>query len=172
MAIPPLPYEWTGEAMVPLPRVATMADKEFVIGEMYRLAPYEERSANSHNHYFAALNEAWQNLPEDIAERFPTAEHLRKWCLIKAGYRDERTIVASSKAEAQRIAAFVKPMDEFAVVAVKEATVIVATAKSQSHRAMGKKDFGESKQAVLEIAAEMIGRSPEMLTQHARRAAA
>ncbi len=148
-----------------------MANKEFVVHEVYRLAIHEDRSATSHNHFFAALNDAWLNLPEEISERFPSAEHLRKWCLIKAGYRDERTIVASSKAEAKRIAAFVKPMDDFAVVVVKEATVIVATAKSQSVRAMGRKEFQESKQAVLEIAAEMIGRSPEMLAQPGRRAA-
>lgn len=171
MPCAPLAYEWTGDSFAPLKRCAKMADKEFVIGEVYRLAIYEERSANTHRHYFAALHEAWLNLPEGAAERLPTEDHLRKWCLVKAGYRDERTIVASSKAEAQRIAAFVKPMDEFAVVVVKEATVIVATAKSQSVRAMGKKEFQESKQAVLEIAAEMIGFSPEMLAQPRRVAA-
>jgi len=170
MSCAPLAFEWNGDAMVPLRQCARMANKEFVVREVYRLAIHEERSANSHNHYFAALHEAWQNLPEGTAERFPTEDHFRKWCLIKAGYRDERTIVASSKAEAQRIAAFVKPMDEFAVVVVKEATVIVATAKSQSVRAMGKKEFQESKQAVLEIAAEMTGLSPEMLTQPRRAA--
>lgn len=168
MACAPLAYEWNGEAFVPLRHCVGMANKEFVVHEVYRLAVHEERSAASHNHYFAALNDAWESLPEGTAERFPSVEHLRKWCLIKAGYRDERTIVASSKAEAQRLAAFIKPMDDFAVVLVKDATVTVATAKSQSQRAMGRKDFGESKQAVLEIAAEMVGLSPEMLTQHRR----
>ena len=171
MACAPLAYEWTGDSFVPLKHCVKMADKEFVIGEIYRLAIHEERSANTHRHYFAALHDAWMSLPEGTSERFPTEDHFRKWCLIKAGYRDERTIVASSKAEALRIAAFVKPMDEFAVVVVKEATVIVATAKSQSVRAMGKKEFQESKQAVLETAAEMIGLSAEMLAQPRRVAA-
>lgn len=160
--------QWDGESFVPDRRCMKAVDQHFVIGERYSLAEVQERSSNTHRHYFAALNDAWESLPEGTAERFPTVEHLRKWCLIKAGYRDERTIVASSKAEAQRLAAFIKPMDDFAVVLVKDATVTVATAKSQSQRAMGRKDFGESKQAVLEIAAEMVGLSPEMLTQHRR----
>jgi hypothetical protein len=125
----------------------------------------------SHNQYFAAVTEAWKNLPEEYADQFPSVDHLRKWCLIKAGYRDERTIACSSKAEAQRIAAFIKPMDSFAVVVVREATVAVYTAKSQSMKAQGKKDFQESKAAVLEILAGMIGTSSETLKNNAGQAA-
>lgn len=139
------------------------ADRAYVIGEVYRLVPHEERSARSHNHYFASLHEAWTNLPEEAAERFPSVDHLRKWALIKAGFRDERSIACSSKAEAQRIAAFVKPMDEFAVVVVREAVVVVLTAKSQSVKAMGKQDFQASKDAVLEIVSELIGVKPDQL---------
>jgi hypothetical protein len=97
------------------------------------------------------------NLPEQLADRFATSEHLRKWALIKAGYRDERTIVCASKSEAQRIAAFFKPMDDFAVVVSREATVISWTAKSQSVKAMGNKVFQESKTKVLDVLSEMIG---------------
>lgn len=167
----PLTYEWDGEAMRPLRHCVAMADKQFVIGEVYRLEIHEDRSANSHRHYFAVLNDAWLNLPEEVAPLFPTCEHFRKVLLIRSGYRDERTIVASSKAEAQRLAAFIKPMDDFAVVVARDATVTVLTAKSQSIRAMGKKDFQESKDKVLSLAAEMIGLSPEMLMQHGGRAA-
>lgn len=159
--IPPIAFRWTGEAMVPSHQV--VADRHFVIGERYTLIQHEERSQASHAHFFACVADVWQNLPEAEAERFSTAEHLRKWCLIKAGYRDERTIVASSKAEAQRIAAFIKPMDEFAIVTVSEATVVVYTAKSQSLKAMGKREFQASKDAVLQIAAEMIGAQPDQL---------
>jgi hypothetical protein len=156
-----LPFRWSGEVMTPLhPR---RADAAFVIGEVYTLAEVQGRSAASHNHYFAALNDAWLNLPEDKAERFPTADHLRKWALIRAGYRDERSIVCASKAEAQRVAAFLKPMDDYAVVVVSEAVVTVYTAKSQSVKAMGKQDFQASKDAVLTVLAEMIGVEPAQL---------
>lgn len=167
----PVIYQWTGEAMVPQARFARLCDRQFVVGEHYRLVPHEDRSAASHRHFFAAVNDAWENLPEHLAERFPTSEHLRKWALIKAGFRDERTLVAASKAEAQRLAAFVRPMDDFAVVVVSEATVTVYTAKSQSVRAMGKAAFQASKDGVLSVLSEMIGVPPATLARNAGMAA-
>lgn len=161
----PLPYTWTGEAFEPLPRFAKRADAEYVVGQVYVMAPVEERSMKSHRQFFAAVNEAWKNLPESYGDRFPTAEHLRKWCLIRCGYRDERTLVAASKAEAVRIAAFVRPSDEYAVVTVREAVVTIYTAKSQSTKAMGKKVFQESKQAVLDTLDAMLSVEPGSLAR-------
>lgn len=162
--LPPLPCQWDGEHFTPAGTHWTrQADKHFVVGQVYPLEVREERSLISHNHYFASVAEAWKNLPEDQAERWPTAEHLRKFALIKAGYHDERSIVCASKAEAQRLAAFVKPMDDFAVVIAREAVVIVWTAKSQSVRAMGRVDFQRSKDAVLDIIAGLIGTSADTL---------
>lgn len=167
----PLPCRWDGDGFVPLQRFAKEADRAYVVGEVYRMAPVEDRSGKSHGHYFAALSDAWANLPEGQAERFPSAEHLRKWALIKAGWRDERSIVAASKAEAQRLAAFVRPMDEFAVVLVSGPVVTVYTAQSQSMRAMGKQAFEASKQAVLDIVAGMIGVTADALYKQAGQAA-
>lgn len=165
----PMAFQWDGEAMTPLhPR---LADKAFVVGERYVLTEHQERSHATHAHYFAALNEVWQNLPEEQAERFPTVEHLRKWCLIKAGYSDLNSVVCSSAAEAQRVAAFVKPLDAYAVVIVRGAAVQVYTAQSQSMRAMGKDVFQKSKQAVLDIAAAMIGVTADTLHREAGKAA-
>lgn len=162
-------FRWTGTEMVPLvPRVA--ADR-FTPGEAYFLEPWEPASQASRGHYFASLKTGWENLPEQLAERFPTPEHLRKYLLIRAGYRDERTIVAASNAQAQRIAGFVRPMDEFAVVTVREATVIVYTAKSQSARAMGKAAFQRSKSDVLDALAALIGVERQALDQNAGQAA-
>jgi len=165
----PMIFDWDGEAMIP--RRPRLADKHYVVGESYRLAPVEERSMRSHRYYFASLNEAWKNLPEALAERFPTSEHLRKYALIKAGHYDQRSVVAASKAEAQRVAAFIRPMDEYAIVGVSDATVTAYTAKSQSMRAMGKQTFRESADAVLEIVSAMIGTSRETLQQNAEKAA-
>ena len=165
----PMVFEWDGEQMKPLS--ARAADRQYVVGERYRLAVEEDRSAASHNHYFASVHEAWGNLKEDAAAQFPTADHLRKYALVKAGYRDERSIVASSKAEALRLAAFIKPMDEFAIVTVSEAVVVVHTAKSQSIRAMGKTEFQRSKDAVLDIIAAMIGVTAQAVTDNTGQAA-
>lgn len=165
----PLKYRWSGEVMEPL--VPSVANAQFTAGETYRLEVWEERSANSHNHYFAALNEGWLNLPDIFTGQFPTSEHLRKWLLIRTGHRDERTIVTGSKAEARRLAAFIRPMDEFAVVQVHEASISVFTAKSQSARAMGRAAFQKSKSDVLDALAEMIGVERKTLDANAGKAA-
>lgn len=152
-----IPMHWDGEAFVPAKGFAKRCDAEFTIGLTYNMEVVEERSAASHRHYFAAINEMWQSLPETLAERFPTAEHLRKYALIRAGFASHQHFVASSKAEAVRLAAFVRPIDEYAVVSVREATVAVWTAESQSTKAMGKERFQASKTAVLDTIAGMLG---------------
>lgn len=163
---PHILFNWDGEVMRPATgEWARRADKVFVVGERYRLVEEHERSSISHRHYFASVEESWGNLPENIAEQWPTSEHLRKWALVKAGYADERSIVCSSKAEAQRVAAFIKPMDAYAVVTVREAVVRVYTAKSQSMRAMGRADFQASKTAVLDILAGLVAVTPKQLRE-------
>ena len=168
----PLWFRWEGDGFVPLTKLwQKRADEQYVVGQQYRLAPYEERSINSHNHYFVCISEAWKNLPEHLAERFQSAEHLRKYALIKTGYRNERSIVAASKSEAQKVAAFVRPMDDYALVVVSERVVTIYTARSQSIRAMNKEVFGESKNAVLDMISEMVGVSAGELRDNAGRAA-
>jgi hypothetical protein len=152
----PLLMQWNGEAFAPHRRHYKRIDAEFVIGEVYTFVPYEERSAKSHAHYFACVAEAWKNLPDGLAEQFPTSEHLRKFALIKAGYADSQTFTAASKAEALRLAAFLRPVDGYSIITTEGATVTRWTAKSQSTRAMGGKVFQESKDKVLDVLAAMI----------------
>lgn len=172
MTAPPIRYDWTGEAMVPRGRFAQEADQHFVIGESYILVAHEQRTAKSHAHYFACVTDAWENLPPATAQRYPTPDHLRKWALIRAGFRDETTFVASSKAEAVRLAAFLRPIDDTAVVLIKDAVVVRYTAKSQSMKAMGRDDFKRSKDLVLAILEQEIGVGPgELGHQHVREAA-
>lgn len=166
----PVAVQWTGEAFVPVGRFAAECDKHFVVGERYVMVEHEHRSRETHAHYFACINEAWANLPERYAGRFPTPEHLRKWALIRAGYRDETTFVASSKAEARRIVTFMRPADEFAVVVATDAVVTRYTAKSQSMRAMDREAFQASKTAVLAVLASMVEVAPNVLEQQARAA--
>jgi hypothetical protein len=158
-----LPCVWNGEAFEPLPGFRKRADGAFVVGQVYHMEPVEERTAKTHRHYFACINEAWQSLPADFAERFPTPDHLRKFALIKAGFADSRQIVAASRAEALRLAAFIRPMDEYAVVSVSGAVVTVWTAQSQSMRAMGKERFKASKDAVLAAIEDLLDLQPGTL---------
>lgn len=157
--------------MCPLHGFKSRANAAFVVGEVYHLDLIEERSAKSHRHYFAAINEAWSSLPEHLAQQWPTPEHLRKHALIATGYRDETSFVASSKAEALRIAAFMRPADDFSVISVNGALVVRATAKSQSLRAMGKDDFTASKTAVLDWIADLLGTPRETIEARGSEAA-
>ncbi len=164
--IHPLKFRWDGAAMIPL--VESVAARQYALGATYRLAPWEDRAPAAHNHYFAAIHEGWRNLPERFVGRWPTAEHLRRDLLIQVGYRDERSIVCASKAEAVRLAGFIAPMDRYAVIEARNAVVTVYTAKSQSMRAMGKQEFADSKREVLELLSEIIGVSQDDLEADAR----
>lgn len=157
MAIAPIFAEWTGDSFAPLARFKKQCDASLVIGERYKIEIVEERSAVSHAHYFAQLHEYWLSLPESIADQYASVEHLRKKALIACGYADERSIACASKAEAQRVAAFINPMDGYAVVTVREAVVRVYTAQSQSLRSMGKSEFQKSKESILEYISALIG---------------
>jgi hypothetical protein len=160
-AVYPLVFEWTGEAMVPLnPRAA---DRQYVVGERYRLEPREERSTAAHNHEFAWLHDAWLNLPETIADQYPSPEHLRKRALIQAGFYNEEIIDVGSKAGAIRVAASLRGIDDFALVLVRGPFVIRRAAKSQSRRAMNKQEFTASKAAIMEVIAGLIGVAPDQL---------
>lgn len=162
---PPIPCIWNGQTFTPMARFHNVAAAHYGAGEVVTLVPHEERSSASHSHYFAALHEAWLNLPEDVGARWASEAHFRKHGLIATGHRDERTLVCSSKAEAQRVAAFIRPTEDYAVITVREAVVTVYTAKSQSMKAMGKEAFQKSKDDVLAWAAGLIGVEPEALSR-------
>lgn len=167
----PLPFEWDGEAMRVLPGFQRQADQQFTIGERYRLAPVEERSGASHRHFFAAVNEAWANLPERLAAHYPTAEHLRARALIEAGYCTIADYVCASRAEAVRWAANLRAeASEYALVVISETVVRVFKPKSQSVKAMGKEEFQASKDAVFAALAKMIGVTTAELQNHAEAA--
>lgn len=162
MKVPPVIFQWNGEAMVPQPRFHKVCNAHFVVGENYRLEAHEHTSDASRGHYFATIKEVWDSLPED-EDRFPSPEHLRKWALVQAGFRDERTFACTSQAEARRLAAFMRPMDEYAVITVREGVVRVWTAQSQRKSAMGAKEFQASKSAVLDLIADLVGTTPDQL---------
>lgn len=161
----PQGFTWNGEAMVP--RSPRLADKAYVVGENYLLVTYEQRSISSHNHEFAWLKDAWLNLPENLADQFPTPEHLRKRALIDGGFYDETIIDVGTNADALKVASAFRSREEFSLVIVRGPAVVIRTAKSQSRRSMNKHDFQASKTAILEIVSNMIGVKPEQLTGQA-----
>jgi hypothetical protein len=165
---PPIRFVWQGDSFTPAaPYWQRMCDKHYVIGNSYDLVPHEDRSTKSHNHEFAWLNEAHANLPENLAEQYPTPDHLRKRALIEAGYYDEQVIDAGTNAAALRIAVGVRsfPGESFSLVTVRNGFVIIRRPRSQSRRAMNAKEFQESKTKIMEIVAEMIGTTPAELSR-------
>ena len=167
----PIPFIWNGSVMVPHPRFKTLCDRQFMLDEQYVLAANEEVSTASRGQYFASLRDAWMNLPDDVAKRFPTQDHLRRWCLIKAGFCDERSIVCDTPSDARRLAMMARSLDGYAVITQKENVVVIYTAKSQSAAAMTKEQFQDSKQKVLDLVSEMIGVNRGTLLKESGRSA-
>lgn len=126
-------------------------------GELLTVEAVSERSMASHRHYFATLNDLWETLPETLADDFPSAEHLRKFALIKAGYCKQRRLVLPTHEEAQEAAMMVNELDGYALCEVTGRTLKVWLARSQALKAMGREEFEKSKADVLEVIRKLIG---------------
>lgn len=158
-------YEGDGAFKATTPYGEKRADEQYVIGERYRLTEWHDRSEVTHAHQFAWLAEAWRNLPERYAMEpwAQTPEHLRKYSLIRCGFCKTDTYACGSKAEAERWARNLRPLDEYTIVTVQGTTVYRYSAESQAHRAMGAKRFQQSKQAILEFIAGLLEVDPSEL---------
>lgn len=139
------------------PYHARRLDHDYGAGEIVTVQEVQERSLKSHAHYFAQLTEDWESLPEHLTDNFPSVEHLRKYALIKAGYRTETHMSFQTNAEAVAGAAFVGKLDGFAICEVRGKVVTVWQAESQSMRAMKKERFQQSKDDVLRVTSQLLG---------------
>lgn len=151
--------------MVPLASLARRCDEIFVVGQRYRLEEVSDRSTATHNHEFAWLNEACRSLPEKYAHEpwAQSAEHLRKYALIRTRHCTTETFPCGSNAEALRWASRLRADDEFCIVSVDGALVNRFRAKSQARRAMNRKEFQASKQDILEFIAGLLEVEPDTL---------
>lgn len=148
------------KVMAPLARFDNICGRQFHDGEEYPLVPLEARSRASHGHYFACIHDGFQNLPENIAARWPSEEHMRKWLLIETGWFEEKDFDCPDELFAKRLATFVRTENEYARISIhrvdgKRCKVIIRTAKSQSAAAMGKQAFEASKKDVLDLLEHM-----------------
>lgn len=153
----PLRYTGNGDFSAANAYHARALDKALVIGEVLTWERMEARSTESHNHYFAAIHEAWINLPETVAGEFPNPESLRKYALIKAGYCTVKKVACLTASAANELTTYLLSIDSFLLCEVYGNVATVYRAQSQSMKAMGKKEFQKSKQAVLDILSSMIG---------------
>jgi len=164
----PILFMWDGEALTPANAYqAREADLELVCGQRYRMVEYQDRSRESHNHQFAFVKSALDSLPEDCQAALwaQSPDHLRKYALIRCRFCNVESILVGSNAAALRVAAWLRAIDGFSLVTVEGGSVTRLTAQSQSVKAMGGKRFQESKQAILEFLADLIGVTPEELAK-------
>ena len=159
----PILCVFDGEAFRPAnPYQARIATDQYGEGEIIPLIRHEQRSEASHNHEFAWLRDCWLSLPEQYAME-PWAQspkHLRKYALVRTGYCTTDTIAAGNNAAALRMAAFIRGREEYTLVSVEGSTVRVFTPESQAKAAMGKARFQESKTAIMDFIAGLIGVDP------------
>lgn len=162
MQAPAHHWTWTDDDVL-APDSVPFARRNFVVGQRYKMRV--GRSESTESHYFAVLNWAWMNLPEDKAAAFPEVEDLRKRALIACGYANSRQIVLSTNADAIKIVAFLGATEGYRVVSMMDNVVTELTAKSQNRESMDAEEFARSKEHVIEYCAVMVGVTVEELVK-------
>ena len=138
-------------------------------GEVVFVTIERQRSAKSHRHEFAWVNDAWANLPEAISgvPWAETADTLRKHALIATGFHQSYTLDCGKEATARRVLSALRGAEAkahgYAIGRVRGPIVTIWTPESQSYRSMGADRFRESKNAILEWISAQIGASPSDL---------
>ena len=156
----------------PNPARMHMDGREWVDATVYDMAMEalreKQRSQQSHNHQFAAINDLWANLPIRHADApyAKSADAFRKHGLIETGHCDVETISCESReaaiAAAPVVAALARRAHGYALVSVRGSLIVCATPHSQSFKAMGKDLFHQSKADVLAWGETLLGiREPQ-----------
>lgn len=168
---------WQGDVFEPLPSEQAHCNDTFTVGAIYKFEPVYPRSMNSHRHMFAFIREGYDQLPEEWAQQFENAEHLRAWLLIMERYAnveefqfDTPRDMETSFHLAQKLARLEK---SYAIIRKRPAELryFVITPKSMSQRNMPPAEFREAKNKLLARLSSMIGITPEELRDNAGRAA-
>lgn len=60
-------------------------------GEVFECRGLDQRNVKHHRKFFAMVNLAFQNMPEQYDNHFPTPEHLREELIKRAGYYTKYT---------------------------------------------------------------------------------
>lgn len=139
------------------PRIRDRCAELFEPGETYRIEISDNRSAESHNAFFAAIARAWRNLPDTAPRKFATAKHFRSWLLVQNGFCNERQVVLDTEDDARRFVAEARHFDPYMIDVVRGNVVTLYTPQSMAAKAMPRKTFEIAKAMLLAQAAEMIG---------------
>lgn len=160
-----LPCIWNGEVLVPVRGYQRQADASLVIGTRYTVEVEEPRNMAQHKGYFARIHEAWQSMPEELLEDYPSSEHLRKRALIKTGYASMTDFVCASSVQAVAAARAFTGADKYALVEISDRAVRIWQAESQSLRAMGSQRFKRSIDEVERWIGDLLEIPPEVMAR-------
>lgn len=162
--IEPFAFKWDPDRGVMIPLRVAAAARTFREGVYWLVeAKLQEASDASRRQMFAVLNRAWQSLPEDLKETYPTMDALRKRALIQANFYDETIIEVGDAATAGRMVTSLRRQNDMSHVRIEGGHVFQRTAKSIKD--MDKETFEAAKQAIFEIVAELIGVTVDELTK-------
>ena len=137
------------------------------------------RSVEQHRRFFALLRAMYRHWPESSEFQPESEEHLRKWVLIKAGYREITEIpVEFADRETTRLLSFaiesaIRASGSYAFVRpdLNGGRVAVFRAKSIAFGKMGQAEFNRLNDAVEEVLRAETGLEPDAVLREEERAA-
>lgn len=148
---------------------------KLVEGGVYNVSLAKDRSPESHKQFFAVLADAFYQIPDE-KQQWTNPEHLRKWCLCKAGWCDQKDTVLTTHDDALKLAAVIKCLDKYAVLNVSGNVVKHWVPKSMkvargNNGGMTAKDFQRVKQDIFDILDDYLGLDHGTLAKNAGKSA-
>lgn len=137
------------------------------------------RSSSDHRRFFGLVGVAYHHWPEKHDFQPDDEDHLRKWLLIKAGYRTI-TPIAADYAENQpalqrlvllSVEGAVRAADNHAFVRLQGDTIYVFAAKSIAFKKLKRAEWNELRDKVEAVIANEMNMTAETLLKEHGRAA-
>jgi hypothetical protein len=133
------------------------------------------RSLPQLRRYFQLMKAVFMHWPESHERQFASAEELRKWVQMKAGYREVGAtipLVGISKERAKLLAeAAIRAAGSYAVPILHGDTLVIFRPKSIAFSKLGHKDFCRLNDEVDSVIKAETGLDPEQLLREYARAA-
>lgn len=129
------------------------------------------RSLKAHRYFFALIQRAFENWPDDETAFQPDSlDHLRAWLLVKAKHR---TIIAMEPGEEQvafliRLLALTRASGGFAFPAEHNGQIVIATPKSISWSELDQPSFAPIAESVYRIIEDVLGTDLKTLKAQAK----
>lgn len=137
--------------------------REYPLGAVVAFDEHEEASDAHRNWWFAVLDKAWRNLPDDLRRRFPDKDALRAHVLIKAGWCNSVEFVADSDDKVATVAASLRWTEPYAIVQRVGDVGFAYWPKSQ--KGMSRTQFKDVTNRGVMVLAEMLGVDPVALLE-------